>query len=105
MKKILNNFFTNIRKVGILEKKSNGFFGSWQRRFTVLTNAGLVYFKVDVMKNKDDLQPQNFKPLTDFVLQSVSEAVSSVKLHGSNPVFLYRKIGGWPPPLFPHNLH
>jgi len=78
MKKIMNNYFTSIRKVGILEKKSDGFFGSWQRRFTVLTNAGLVYFKVDVMKNKEDLKPQNFKPLTDFVLQSVTETVRSL---------------------------
>lgn len=34
----------------------------------MLTNAGLVYFKVDEMKKEEDLEPQNFKPLNDFVI-------------------------------------
>ena len=64
----MRNYFVCIRKVGVLEKKSDGFFGSWQERFVVLTNAGLIYFKVGKMKSEDDLVPQNFKPLNDFVL-------------------------------------
>ena len=51
----MRNFFTCIRKVGTLFKKSEGFFGSWEQRFVVLTNAGLIYFKVDKMKKEDDL--------------------------------------------------
>jgi len=74
--KILRNYFTCIRKVGTMWKKSDGFFGSWQQRFVVLSNAGLIYFKVEKMKKEDDLQPQNFKPLHDFVLQEVPESVS-----------------------------
>ena len=42
----------------------------------MLTNAGLVYFKVDNMKKEEDLVPQNFKPLNDFVLQEVPQSVS-----------------------------
>ena len=42
----------------------------------MLTNAGLVYFKVDEMKKEEDLEPQNFKPLSDFVLVEVPESVS-----------------------------
>ena len=64
----MRNYFTTIRKVGTLMKKSEGFFGSWEQRFVVLSNAGLIYFKVDNMKKEDDLKPQNFKPLNDFVL-------------------------------------
>ena len=45
--KIMGNYFACIRKVGTLTKKSEGFFGNWQERFVVLTNAGLVYFKKD----------------------------------------------------------
>ena len=74
--KIMRNYFVCIRKVGTLWKKSEGFFGNWQQRFVVLSNAGLIYFKVDKMKREDDLQPQNFKPLHDFVLVEVPESVS-----------------------------
>lgn len=76
--KVMRNYFTCIRKVGVLAKKSEGFFGNWQTRFNVLSNAGLVYFKVEHMENKEDLTPQGFKPLNDFVVQEVSEEVSSV---------------------------
>ena len=69
--KIMRNYFANIRKVGTLTKKSEGFFGNWQERFVVLTNAGLIYFKKDNMRKEEDLVPQNFKPLNDFVLQEV----------------------------------
>ena len=33
-----------------------------------MTNAGLVYFKVDEMRKEEDLEPQNFKPLNDFII-------------------------------------
>ena len=36
----------------------------------MLSNAGLVYFKVEEMKKESDLEPKNFKPLTDFVCLS-----------------------------------
>lgn len=41
-------------------------FGSWQQRYVVLTNAGLIYFKPENVYKKDGWEPQNFKPLTDF---------------------------------------
>ena len=76
--KVLRNYFTCIRKVGQLEKLGEGLFGRWQTRFCVLSNAGLIYFKMDSMKSKDDLAPQNFKPLHDFVLQDVKDGVSDL---------------------------
>lgn len=75
--KVLRNYFTLIRKVGTLWKRGGGFFGSWQQRFVVLTNAGLVYFKVDEMKKEEDLEPQNFKPLNDFVIAEADMQVST----------------------------
>lgn len=38
----------------------------------MLTNAGLIYFKVDEMKKEEDLEPQNFKPLNDFVISTAT---------------------------------
>mmetsp|Transcript_38602 Transcript_38602/g.50599 ORF Transcript_38602/g.50599 Transcript_38602/m.50599 type:complete len:186 (+) Transcript_38602:3266-3823(+) len=72
--KVMRNFFTCIRKVGTLNKKSPGFLARWQTRFVVLSNAGLIYFKVGDMQSKDDLSPQHFKPLNDFVVKEASEA-------------------------------
>ena len=43
----------------------------------MLTNAGLIYFKVDEMKKEEDLEPQNFKPLNDFVISTATIEVSS----------------------------
>ena len=74
--KVLRNYFTCIKKVGPLWKKSEGLFGGWQQRFCVLTNGGLVYFKVNSMESKGDLTPQGFKPLNDYVIQDVDESVS-----------------------------
>ena len=54
--KVLRNYFTLIRKVGTLWKRGGGFFGSWQQRFVVLTNAGLMYFRVDEMKKEEQTQ-------------------------------------------------
>ena len=75
--KVLRNYFTLIRKVGTLWKRGSGFFGSWQQRFVVLTNAGLLYFRVDEMRKEEDLEPQNFKPLNDFVIAEASMDVST----------------------------
>lgn len=55
--KVLRNYFTCIKKIGPLWKKSEGMFGGWQQRFCVLSNAGLVYFKVDHMEKKGDMTP------------------------------------------------
>lgn len=73
----MRNYFTCIRKVGTLEKKGDNIFKSWQTRFCVLTNGGLVYFKVDQMEKKGDLTPQNFRPLNDFVVKEAPESVSA----------------------------
>lgn len=44
--RILKNYFSCIRKVGVLIKKQEGSWtGKWDSRFVVLTNAGFVYFK------------------------------------------------------------
>lgn len=69
--KVLRNYFTLIRKVGPLWKRGGKIVGTWQQRFVVLTNAGLVYFKVDEMRKEEDLEPQNFKPLNDFAIQEI----------------------------------
>ena len=74
----MRNYFTCIAKVGPLLKKSEGLFGGWQERFCVLTNAGLLYFKVDKMQDKGDLAPQNFKPLNDFIIQEIPVEVSNI---------------------------
>ena len=55
--KVLRNYFTLIRKVGTLWKRGGKIMNSWQQRFVVLTNAGLVYFKVDEMRKEEDLEP------------------------------------------------
>ena len=55
--RVLNNYFLQIRKVGTLMKRGTGFFGSWQARFCVLSNMGLVYFKQDEMVKESDLEP------------------------------------------------
>lgn len=34
----------------------------------MLTNAGMLYFKAEQMKKDTELEPQNFKPLCDFVV-------------------------------------
>ena len=46
--RILKNYFSCIRKVGVLVKKQEGsFLGKWDSRFVVLTNAGFMYFKAE----------------------------------------------------------
>lgn len=78
-KRVLANIFPCVRKYGTLQKRQEGFFGSWQPRFVVLTNAGLIYFKVEEMKKESDLEPQNFKPLHDFVVIEVSPTEAKKK--------------------------
>ena len=46
--RILKNYFSCIRKVGVLTKKQeSSFFDKWDSRFVVLSNAGLIYFTSD----------------------------------------------------------
>lgn len=75
--RILKNYFSCIRKVGVLVKRQEGsWLGVWDSRFVVLTNAGFVYFKSEKLQSESDLAPQNFKPLNDFVVTKVDPKVS-----------------------------
>lgn len=75
--RILRNYFSCIRKVGLLVKRQErSLFGKWDTRFMVLTNAGFIYFKSEKLLSEDDLQPQTFKPLNDFVVTTVPSSVS-----------------------------
>lgn len=75
--RILKNYFSCIRKVGVLTKKQeSSFFDKWDSRFVVLSNAGLIYFTSDKLQTEDDLKPQNFKPLNDFVVTIAEPDVS-----------------------------
>jgi hypothetical protein len=75
--RILKNYFSCIRKVGVLIKKQeSSFFDKWDTRFVVLSNAGLIYFSSDKLQTEDDLKPQNFKPLNDFVVTVAKPDVS-----------------------------
>ena len=43
--KIVRNYFSVVKKVGILMKKEErSWVGKWEPRFVVLTNAGFIYF-------------------------------------------------------------
>ena len=43
--RLVRNYFSCIRKVGILMKKEErSWLGKWDSRFVVLTNAGFIYF-------------------------------------------------------------
>lgn len=75
--KVMRNFFTCIKKVGPLLKRSEGLMGGWHQYFCVISNAGLIYFKNNKMDAKSDLEPRNFKPLNDFIIQEVPESVST----------------------------
>jgi len=56
--RIVRNYFSCIRKVGVLLKKQeSAFFDSWDSRFVVLTNAGLLYFGKEQLKTEKDLVP------------------------------------------------
>ena len=75
--RILKNYFSCIRKVGVLTKKQeSSFFDKWDSRFVVLSNAGLIYFTSDKLQTEEDLKPQNFKPLNDFVVTIAKPDVS-----------------------------
>jgi len=75
--RILKNYFSCIRKVGVLVKKQEGSWtGKWDSTFVVLTNAGFIYFESETLKEEKDLKPRNFKPLNDFVVTAVPPSVS-----------------------------
>ena len=75
--RILKNYFSCIRKVGVLIKKQeSSWTGKWDSTFVVLTNAGFIYFESESLKEEKDLKPRNFKPLNDFVVTPVPQSVS-----------------------------
>lgn len=75
--RILKNYFSCIRKVGVLIKKQEGSWtGKWDSTFVVLTNAGFIYFESESLKEEKDLKPRNFKPLNDFVVTAIPPSVS-----------------------------
>ena len=45
----------------------------------MLSNAGLIYFSSEKLQTEDDLKPQNFKPLNDFVVTVAGVDVSLSK--------------------------
>ena len=53
-------------KTGIVHKKSEGAFVSWEERFLVLANCGLLYFK------KGEDQPKKFKSLNNFIVKALT---------------------------------
>jgi hypothetical protein len=56
--RLTKNYFSCIRKVGILSKREErSWLGTWDNRFVVLTNAGFIYFKGESIKGEDDLKP------------------------------------------------
>jgi hypothetical protein len=59
---IIDNPFVQLLKHGIIEKRSDGVFNSWEERLLILTDAGLIYFK----KGSD--QPQKYKALNNFIV-------------------------------------
>lgn len=75
--RIVRNYFSCIRKVGVLcKKQESAFFDTWDRRFCILTNAGILYFENEKLQSEADLKPQNFKPLNDFVVARLDPKVS-----------------------------
>jgi len=74
--RVTTNYFTMVKKCGPLAKFRDSLIGAWQMRYTVLTNAGLLYFKAEEMKKDSDLEPQNFKPMCDFVVCEVPQSVT-----------------------------
>lgn len=45
----------------------------WSEKYTLLTNAGIVYFNT---KKKGDYDPRKFYPLNDFKLADLDEKVN-----------------------------
>lgn len=69
--RLSKNYFSCVRKSGVLQKRGEtSWFGSWENRYVILTNAGLLYFEGKMIQSKGDLKPQNFKPLNDFVVRT-----------------------------------
>ena len=68
---IIDNALIQLLKTGFVEKRSDGgMFTSWEERFLLLTDAGLIYFK----KNND--QPQKYKTLNNFIVQAIDGAAA-----------------------------
>jgi len=57
-----------VLKSGIVTKKSEGTFNiSWEERFLVLCNCGLLYFK------RGEDQPKKFKSLNNFIVTGLDD--------------------------------
>lgn len=79
--RLSKNYFSCVRKSGVLQKRGEtSWFGSWENRYVILTNAGLLYFEGKMIQSKGDLKPQNFKPLNDFVVRTCNPKVRSTTL-------------------------
>lgn len=56
-----------VLKSGVVHKKSQGTFNiSWEERFLVLCNCGLLYFK------RGEDQPKKFKSLNNFIVTGLT---------------------------------
>ena len=62
------NPFTNVMMQGKLSKKTVGFYERWQDRYVVLTNAGMIQFKLDHAEKGNFEEPTKFRDLTDYVV-------------------------------------
>ena len=60
---ILKNPFSNVVMSGKLAKKSVGLIERWQDRFVVLTNAGMIQFKVEHAQKAEFEEPTKFKEI------------------------------------------
>lgn len=62
-KMVVENPLIQLLRTGPVFKKSDGMMNSWEQRFLMITNCGLLYFK------KGNDQPQKFKSLNNFIIQ------------------------------------
>lgn len=56
--RLSRNYFSCVRKSGVLKKRGEtSWFGSWEERYVILTNAGMLYFEGKMIQSKGDLKP------------------------------------------------
>jgi len=65
MKALGNSNFLNASKIGYLFKRSRSFFRSWEEKFAVVTNVGLLYY------DDPNKQPQELFPIIDSKITKV----------------------------------
>lgn len=75
---VLENIYLNCIRVGFLWKCTHRVLKSdeWSEKWTLLTNAGLVYFNT---KKKGDYDPRKFYPLNDFKIVDLDEKTAKRK--------------------------